>query len=311
MEQRYKLGTLARLTGFSPAVLRAWERRYGLLKPARSPGRQRIYSEEDLQLLLRVRELMAQGARIGEIALRGRDQLLASTRAGLPGQPGYEGLGGLRAALLEAALNLDGERCERLLDDAFARVSPEAALYEAVLPVAKRLGELWAQGQCTIASEHLFSELAGRRLRQLLAATSPLEPVAIAACFPDEWHELGLLVVSYHLMRRGLGILYLGPALPWRDLEQAYLARRPAAVLLSVTRPAVYAARRGGLLQLIRRYGRQAIWAIGGPGTPEADQEILQAGATLWRNDDWRTRLPELLATALRQGAQRAWPRSG
>ena len=38
-------------TGLSPATLRAWERRYGLVKPERSLGGHRLYSEHDIEVL--------------------------------------------------------------------------------------------------------------------------------------------------------------------------------------------------------------------------------------------------------------------
>ncbi len=40
----YKMGTLARITGLAPVLLRAWERRYGLLAPERTEGGHRMYT---------------------------------------------------------------------------------------------------------------------------------------------------------------------------------------------------------------------------------------------------------------------------
>ena len=56
----YRIQTIARLTGFSPAVLRVWETRHHLLCPQRSPGGQRLYTDDDLQLLRRVKGLIDQ-----------------------------------------------------------------------------------------------------------------------------------------------------------------------------------------------------------------------------------------------------------
>ncbi len=76
---RHKMGTVGRLTGFSPALLRAWESRHRLLSPHRGTGGQRLYSDDDVQVLRAVRALLDEGRSIGEIALLGRKTLLART----------------------------------------------------------------------------------------------------------------------------------------------------------------------------------------------------------------------------------------
>jgi DNA-binding transcriptional MerR regulator len=77
----HKIATVSRLTGFSPELLRAWESRHRLLAPARGPGGQRLYSDDDVRLLRAVRTLLESGASIGEIAALGRRQLLATDEA--------------------------------------------------------------------------------------------------------------------------------------------------------------------------------------------------------------------------------------
>src|SRR3954466_5467805 len=75
----HKIGSVCKLTGFSPPLLRAWESRHGLLGPKRGRGGQRLYSDDDLRVLLRVRELIGEGRSIGEIAAAGRRGLPAET----------------------------------------------------------------------------------------------------------------------------------------------------------------------------------------------------------------------------------------
>jgi DNA-binding transcriptional MerR regulator len=82
----HKVGTVSDLTGFSPALLRVWESRHRLLSPQRGPGGQRLYSDEDIRLLRRVRELLDQGRSIGEIATLGRRALLAAPVASPPAE---------------------------------------------------------------------------------------------------------------------------------------------------------------------------------------------------------------------------------
>ena len=73
------MGTLARMTGLPPVLLRAWERRYGLLAPERTDGGHRMYTEDDVRVLRRVRELLDQDRSIGEVAALGRRALLSAS----------------------------------------------------------------------------------------------------------------------------------------------------------------------------------------------------------------------------------------
>ncbi len=77
----HKMATVSRLTGFSPELLRAWENRHGLLAPARGPGGQRLYSDQDLAILQGVRALLTEGRSIGEIAALGRRQLIERAKS--------------------------------------------------------------------------------------------------------------------------------------------------------------------------------------------------------------------------------------
>ena len=86
----YKMSTVSEITGFSPTLLRAWERRYQFLKPSRLPGGHRVYSEEDLGLLKRVKDLLESGRSIGEIASMGRDVLGMDSEESTAQPPGLK-----------------------------------------------------------------------------------------------------------------------------------------------------------------------------------------------------------------------------
>ena len=57
----YSIGALARMLGLSPATLRSWEERYGVVVPERSAGSQRLYSRDHLDQLRFVCRQMEQG----------------------------------------------------------------------------------------------------------------------------------------------------------------------------------------------------------------------------------------------------------
>jgi DNA-binding transcriptional MerR regulator len=82
-----KMATVTRLTGFKPELLRAWESRHQLLAPARGEGGQRLYSDQDVAVLLGVRALIAEGRSIGEIVLLGRRELADRSRPATAPRP--------------------------------------------------------------------------------------------------------------------------------------------------------------------------------------------------------------------------------
>jgi len=293
----YKMRTIAELSGFSPAVLRAWERRHKLLHPRRGSGGQRVYTDDDLQVLLRVRDLMARGRSIGEIARVGRKALLEQQqgasrqpkrfepfRVSRPEEPERIELEKLRVRIVNAALNVDPGSLSKALNDAFACVAAETVVFEVIKPSAVEIGKLWAAGQCSIASEHLASGIFVHRLLNLVETSSPLRSQwrpFVVACFPDEYHQLAALMIAYLLVRNGARVSFLGPALPLEDLETTAELIQPAAVLLSVTRTAVFQVNRSRFLQTLKGHGGRTPFFLGGQGVPLADKDVERFGARI------------------------------
>lgn len=292
---RYGISTLCRKTGLTPALLRAWEKRYGLLEPRRTEGGHRYYSEEDLRVLQHVTRRLEEGARIGEVAALGREELLArSSRVPAPepqkdppdaGSP--ESMPALLIGrLLEAAERYDSPGLAQILDDAFARYSPLFVIRQILEPAARQIGDRWVEGTMTVASEHLFSGHVARRLQRLLdwVPVTHAGPRAICAGFPDETHEVGILSVAYHLALGGCRVLYLGPCLPLRDLELAAEVTKPQMLCLSVLRTELLQRHKPALLDLAARFqaARGPRLVLGGPGAWTPDPELEAAGVEFW-----------------------------
>jgi DNA-binding transcriptional MerR regulator/methylmalonyl-CoA mutase cobalamin-binding subunit len=264
----YRIQTIARMTGFTPAVLRVWETRHGLLRPQRSAGGQRLYTDDDLRLLRRVRTLIDQGRTIGEVALVGRGELLREGPSARPAPPSDGGpLDALVAAVARAAVDLDAVALEQLLDEAFATLSAPAAIHHVVEPAAHEVGERWASGECSVAGEHLVSLAFRRRVHALVESSRPSSsaPEVICACLPDELHELGMLIVAYYLGRLGCRVTYLGAAVPLPSLEAAVDRLVPTAVFLSVTDEALLRRHYTALAELARRHAPATHFVLGGP----------------------------------------------
>ncbi|MBU4263592.1 MAG: cobalamin B12-binding domain-containing protein [Proteobacteria bacterium] len=289
----YKIGTLAKKSGYSPNLLRVWEKRYGFLQPLRGSGGQRLYPEEDLNLLRVIRSELEKGRSIGELALLGRAQLLLASGMPVAGsgparQPqhgfGEQGeYGDFIGPIVEAAVALDLTALTRSLDAAFSRLSPDVVVHKVIATAMERIGDEWMKGTVTVAGEHMVSSLIEYRLRNLLEASgprmvaSPTQSPVICACFPGEEHRIGLLSVAYCLARQGLTVLYLGASLPFSALEVSIHQLGVGSVWLSVTSPEIFQSNRRQFLNLLTAYPAVR-FILGGQAVTAEDEELSTKG---------------------------------
>jgi methanogenic corrinoid protein MtbC1 len=223
MAHGLNIAALSRRTGIPADTLRKWEQRYGVLRPERTPGGQRRYTEHDVQRVEWLRERLAEGFRISEATA-----LLGGTTAtaGTPAE--------LRRAIYEAALDADVLALRSLLDQSFAILPLEQALTRVLGPVLRLVGDGWADGELTVAQEHLVSSAVRARLERLLAdVRGRVRGVAVLACVPGERHELGLLMLGTLLRADGWQVAYLGADAPLDDALD--LADQLEAVLLCLS----------------------------------------------------------------------------
>ncbi len=284
---RYKMGTVTRLTGHSAGLLRIWERRYDLVKPHRTAGGHRMYTQQDLDLLLYIKQRLEEGASIGELAQLGRQALIeamnerprAEPAAAAPLPPRVNSaIERWRAALVDAAERMDVDALEAELDEAFAALNADVVIYHVLHQVTHEIGRRWADRRLCVAGEHLATAVFYRRMLALLAQARgirPDSPGALVACLPDELHALGALVQAWELSRSGYKVTWLGAALPLEALDKALQTTRPEAVYLSATMPEQYQASREPLAALIAQHREGVCWLVGGHGVP-ADDPLLQ-----------------------------------
>jgi MerR family transcriptional regulator, light-induced transcriptional regulator len=229
-----RIGQLARRTGVSPELLRAWEQRYGLLQPTRTAGGFRLYSAADQARVQRMQGLVSGGLAAAQAA-----RLVLSG-----GEPEPRTDSGSATTLEEAAGNLtaaldrlDEQAANSALDRLFTTYTVETVLQEVILPYLHSLGERWEAGEVSVAHEHFASNLLRGRLLGLAQGWGQGRgPGAILACLPGEQHELGLLAFGVTLHRRGWRITYLGtdsPISPIADISRSVVPT--VVVLLGMT----------------------------------------------------------------------------
>lgn len=256
----YEIHEVARLTGLAPARLRAWERRYAVVRPGRQPNGYRAYTAEQVALLRAFARLVAAGARVGDLAARPVHEVLAQAEE-------REVDGTAHGALLDAVISLDRDRLETLVAQQLGLRGVRSFARDVVLPLAREVGDLWALGKIPVAAEHLASEVIVHALKGSLRVARGNGPVCIAACLPGERHEWGLLATLTELQDLGWQVHYLGPDLPVDDIVEAAWRRRAQAVALSASDPALVEDQLPALSQLIARLPPRAIGVIGGSGT--------------------------------------------
>jgi MerR family transcriptional regulator, light-induced transcriptional regulator len=260
-EPQLRIGELSRRVGVSPALLRAWERRYGLLEPARTPGGLRLYGPIDER---RVRDMQA-GLRRGLSAAE-------AARAALAGAAAEPGLGSDFARLAEALDAMDAESAHVTLDRLLATFTLETVLSDAVLPYLHDLGERWSRGAASVAQEHFASNLIRGRL---LALARGWErgggPLAVLACAPGELHDISLIAFGLALRGRGWRIAFLGADTPVASVADAATTLGPELAVISAVTPAGFEAAAGELQELC---GRQDL-ALAGAGANRGLAERL------------------------------------
>jgi DNA-binding transcriptional MerR regulator len=218
------IAALAQRTGVPPDTLRKWEQRYQILHPDRTAGGQRRYSERDVARVQWLRERLDEGYRIGVAAS------LLGTLGDEPARTARDHLG----ALLDAVERGETSEIGLRLDQAFALLGVDQTFELVVRPLLEMVGERWAEGEISVAEEHLVSEAVRSRLGHLLGdAGGGVRGVAVLACAPGERHELGLMMAAIALRRDGWKVVYLGADTPLADAIA--LARRLRARILGVS----------------------------------------------------------------------------
>jgi DNA-binding transcriptional MerR regulator/methylmalonyl-CoA mutase cobalamin-binding subunit len=298
----YTIKEASARSGIGIPLLRAWERRYGVVSPMRTPSGYRLYDEEAIERLAAMRRLIAAGWAAQQAAERVRESDRASLaviaddgRAPAPASepPPEAEIPSTAAQVVEqlvgAARQLDAPAIEAALDDIFGAARFEAASDTVLMPALRAIGDAWARGDLSVAGEHVASQAVLRRLAmayEAAGAPGASRPVLVGLG-PGARHELGAVAFATAARRAGLPVLYLGPDLPAESWTSAAVGRDARAAVLGVpTRADVARAR--DVLSELRLARPEMLLAVGGAQARQAAR------------DDAALELPQGLADSVR-----------
>jgi DNA-binding transcriptional MerR regulator/methylmalonyl-CoA mutase cobalamin-binding subunit len=246
---RYPVRLVALRTGLSPHVLRAWERRYGVVTPRRSEGGQRLYSDLDIERLARLKRLVERGHAISRIASLPLDALaqLEEASAGdaakegdsadpLEDQARAKSIQEFNDRALRATLALDAAGLQDVLERAAVTLGVPDFLEMVAVTTLEAIGHGWTERSVTIAQEHLATAVFRRVLGWLLGVyqTDSATHRLVVATPPGERHELGAMMVAVSAALEGWSVTYLGADLPVAELLGAVEQTGAEALALSI-----------------------------------------------------------------------------
>ena len=300
-EASLPIRTVSALTGVNAITLRAWERRYGLIRPLRTPKGHRLYTHAQVEEIQKVLALVRNGVAIGQVkrALRAEADVEPAERS-FGGEPwaGYR----RRMAAAVAAFN------EAALEDAYAQALSLHPIDQVsrllLMPLLEELGARWAKVAGGVAEEHFFSTYLRNKLGARFHHRRPhpvgaKAPTVLAACVPGEHHEIGLLLFGLAAHDAGLRVVLLGANVPLGEAGAA--ARRAqcdALVLASSLEP-----EEGFFDQLrdLARALRRPVF-VGG-ATAKASSSKIQAAGAVPLSESFESAVRRIAATLGEKGA--------
>jgi DNA-binding transcriptional MerR regulator/methylmalonyl-CoA mutase cobalamin-binding subunit len=229
----FPIRTVSDITGVNSITLRAWERRYGLIKPHRTAKGHRLYTQEDIELIQQILELIDEGIPISRVRMVVQQTQATNTTDEVDIWETHIN------AIIQAISEFNELGIERIYNEVLSIYPVDVVTRQLILPLLRVLGERWAAQKGSIAEEHFF----GVFLRNKLGARFHHRqqhnsgPKLVAACLPNEQHEIGLLLFALAAHERGFQIILLGGNMPIEELPTVAKKTRADAVVLSGSMP--------------------------------------------------------------------------
>jgi len=234
--KKYSISDIEGLIGIKAHTIRAWESRYNLVPPKRTPTNIRFYDEEDLKMLLNIVTLNGKGYKISRIAKMSKQQISEMVTQ-FKSDWNNDAVQVLH--LSDATLNFDEVAFAEILSGCIQEMGLTKTMDLVLFPFMKKVGMLWQTGAIDPSHEHFASNLIRDRI--IVEIDKVVKPEKedtkrFLLFLPEvEMHETGLLFARYLLKKCGMDTLYLGPDIPYTDVKKVVLSYRPDYAFIVLT----------------------------------------------------------------------------
>jgi DNA-binding transcriptional MerR regulator/methylmalonyl-CoA mutase cobalamin-binding subunit len=289
-----------RRSGVSADVLRAWEKRYGAVTPVRSETGRRLYSDADIERLRLIKEAMAGGRRIGDVARLPTPDLqrpIAEDGEQERTLPRAAELAAVEPDFINEALGAirrgDQPQLRAALSRALLFLAPTRFIQEVATPLMHEVGRMWELGQLTPGHEHAATEVMRQLLTQVLAMLRPANGARrlVVGTPSGQRHEIGALLAATTAALANWHVTYLGPDLPAADIARIALDTQAAAVALSITASDPDLGEE--IVTLRKTLGRDFPVLVGGQYASQLDGALAR-GATIRDLESFKAALQSL-----------------
>lgn len=284
MELKFNIKAVAQMSGLSAHTIRAWEKRYKILSPARSESNRRLYDKTDVERLKLLRQAIQAGHSIGQIAKLSDATLLSlSLDSPDPSVPktnfNQDRSSTEFLASCEIALDqMDQEMLEESLARGSANLGANELIEKVILPLVNLLDARWNDGTVSISQEHLASAALRTYLdgvRSGLRAASQA-PRMLVTTPKNQVHEIGALIVAAVSALEGWHVTYFGSNMPADEIAKAAKKCGADAVGLSLVFPLDDPDIATELRNLRQQLGPEVPILIGGRGASSYSGSIAE-----------------------------------
>ena len=284
----HSVRVVARRTGLTPDLLRAWERRYGVVQPTRTAGGQRNYSDADIERLILLVRATSAGRQIGQVAELDNEELIRMTAADVAALPAPQTLAASGSGpadylgdALTAIEHFNAAALESTLRSAALRLPSEEVLDEVFGPLLTAIGQRWQEGRMPPANEHLATTIIRRVLTWMMDFPGIRQdaPSIVIGTPAFQHHDLGAMLAATVSSLSGWHVVYLGANLPAAEFARAAKLCNADAVALSIVHPTDDIRVNNELRELGKLLPEATALVVGGAGAAGYASVLKEIGA--------------------------------
>ena len=289
---KYNIKAISTIVGILPGTIRAWERRYKMIEPIRNDAGHRLYSDDHVRTLKWLASKVNAGFTISQaVSLFEQTQ---SEPVPKVNRDNENRITSLQEQLIEALVRFDERTAQHVMNEAFTIYTLDKVLIDLLAPTLVTIGQLWEQEKITTAHEHFSTSILRSRIGSIMHAYphNGLLPKVIAVCAPGEWHELGLLIFTLYMRRKGFEVIYLGSSIKEDDIKVVIDTVKPRFLFMSCTMIENVSTALDLTKEIMGEYDSLAV-GLGGSAIDTMDDELKKSysdnilGNSIFEWDEW------------------------